>query len=366
MNSARSAQLDLCSSTGTHSFREPSDLPATTGDDPLLMELIATAAFQRLKEIRFLGAIDYCLVPSPNGQPGTIRYTRYQHSLGVMRLAQMYCDIQGVPSTKRQLVCAAALLHDIGHPPLSHSMEPVFKEKLGIEHHTATKDIISGYVSLGQEVNYILLRFGINIDHLIELISGECSEFHRFFDGPINFDTIEGILRSCEYVRPTSSMTRPDSVAEAAIRREGPEDREVVDRFWGYKDWVYKNIINSRMGILSDLACQLFLRRNLDVIDVDSYFETEPGFFRRLPRLRALLVSQEFESDVLRLIDEPIRYRNRNYYIDPAGDFFARYDDVRYKHDRNIQVLPLKNDAMRQSAKFANGPQGALFDEDPL
>lgn len=366
MNSARSAQLDLRSSKPTHSFRDPTDISAITGDDPLLMNLVATPAFQRLKEIRFLGAIDYCLVPSPNGKPGTIRYTRFQHSLGVMRLAKLYCDTQGVSSRKRQLVCAAALLHDIGHPPLSHSMEPVFKEKLGFEHHKATKDIISGQVSLGREVNCILLHFGINIDHLIELISGECSEFHRFFDGPINFDTIEGILRSCEYVRPTSSMTRPDSVAEAAIRREGPEDRDVVDRFWGYKDWVYKNIINSRIGILSDLACQHFLRRNLDVIDVDSYFETEPGFFRRLPRLRALLVSQEFESSVLRLIDEPIRYRNRNYYIDPDGDFFARCDDVRYKHNRDIQFLSFKDETIQQSTKLANGPQEALFDEDPL
>lgn len=367
MNSARSAQLDLRSSKPTHSFRDPTDMSAITGDDPLLMDLVATPAFQRLKEIRFLGAIDYCLVPSPNGKPGTIRYTRFQHSLGVMRLAKLYCDTQGVSSRKRQLVCAAALLHDIGHPPLSHSMEPVFKETLGIDHHEATRQIISGQVTLGKEVHYVLRRHRIDVDEVIALISGECTTFDRFFDGPINFDTIEGILRSCEYARrSTSTMARPETVTEAAIRREGPDDREVVDRFWGYKDLVYKNIINSRKGILSDLACQHFLRRNPDAIDVDSYFETEPGFFRRLPRLRALLVSQEFESDVLRLIDEPIRYRNRNYYIDPDGDFFARCDDVRYKHDRDIQFLSLKDEAIQQSTKFANGPQEALFDEDPL
>ena len=366
MNSARSAQLDLRSSKPTHSFRGPVDIPAITGNDPLLMELVATAAFQRLREIRFLGAIDYRLIPSPNGKPGTIRYTRYQHSLGVMRLARMYCDIQGVLSSKRQLVCAAALLHDIGHPPLSHSMEPVFREKLGIEHHKATKDIIAGHISLGREVYGVLRRYGIDAEDLIELISGESTEFDRFFDGPINFDTIEGILRSCEYFRPTSTMTKPDTVTEAAIRREAPEDRDVVDRFWGYKNWVYKNIINSRIGILSDLACQLFLRRNLDDIDVDCYFETEPNFFRRLPRLKALLLSHEFEADVLRLIDEPIRYRNRNYYIDSAGDFFTRCDDARYKHSRNVQVLSIKDEATPLSAEPAHGPQETLFHDDPL
>ena len=366
MNSARPAQLDLRSSKPTHSFRDPTDIPAITGGDPLLMELVATPAFQRLRQIRFLGAIDYRLIPSPNGQPRTIRYTRYQHSLGVMRLASLYCDIKSVPSTKRRLVCAAALLHDIGHPPLSHSMEPVFKKKLGIEHHKATKDIVSGQVSAGKEVSAVLRRHGIDADEVIALISGECTAFDRFLNGPINFDTIEGILRSCEYFRSTSTMTRPDTVAEAAIRRETPDDRDVVDRFWRYKDWVYKNIINSRMGVLSDLACQLFLRRHLDDIDVDSYFETEPDFFRRLPRLRELLISNEFETDVLRLIEEPVRYRNRNYYIDPAGDFFDRCDEVRYKHTRNDQVLSLKDEAIPMPAEPMHGPQEALFHDDAL
>ncbi len=366
MNSARPAQLDLRSSKPTHSFRDPTDIPAITGGDPLLMELVATPAFQRLREIRFLGAIDYRLIPSPNGKPGATRYTRYQHSLGVMRLARLYCDIQGVLSAQRRLVCAAALLHDIGHPPLSHSMEPVFKEKLGIEHHKATVDIITGRVPLGSEVCSSLRRHRIDVDDLIALISGESTEFDRFFGGPINFDTIEGVLRSCEYLRPTSSMTKPDAVTEAAIRREALEDRDIVDRFWGYKDWVYKNIINSRSGVLSDLACQLFLRRNLDEINVDSYFETEPNFFRRLPRLRALLTSHEFESDLQRLIEEPIRYRDRHYYIDPAGDFFAHRDDVRYKHSRNVQVLSLKDEATPPSAESVHGPQEALFHDDPF
>ena len=241
-----------------------------------------------------------------------------------------------------------------------------FQGKLGIEHHKATKDIISGRVSLGKEVYSVLRRHRIDVEGVIALISGECAEFDRFFDGPINFDTIEGILRSHEYVQRTYTMPKPDQVMEAAIRRDSRKDRDLVDRFWKYKNWVYRHIINSRDGILSDLACQFYLRRNLDDVDVDCYFLTEPNFFRRLPCLRALLASHEFESNVLRLIDEPIRYRNRNYYIDPAGDFFARCDDARYKHSRNIQVLSLKDEATPLSAEPVHGPQEALFHDDPL
>ena len=79
----------------THSFRKPADIQAVTGNDPVVAELTETAAFQRLREIRFLGAIDYRWVPSPNGQPGSTRYTRYEHSLGVLQLARLYCKTQG-------------------------------------------------------------------------------------------------------------------------------------------------------------------------------------------------------------------------------------------------------------------------------
>jgi HD superfamily phosphohydrolase len=96
--------------------------------DPLFAELVATPAFQRLKSIRFLGGIDYLLVRAPNGAKGNIRYTRYQHSLGVARLALLYCEERGLSFSERRMIWVAALLHDVGHAPLSHSLEPVFQE----------------------------------------------------------------------------------------------------------------------------------------------------------------------------------------------------------------------------------------------
>ena len=363
MNSARSAHLDLRSPKPTHSFREPADITTATGNDTFLMELVATVAFQRLKEIRFLGAIDYCLVRSPNGKPGATRYTRYEHSLGVMQLARLYCAIQGINSANRRLVCAAALLHDIGHPPLSHSMEPVFKEELGIEHHKATKDIIAGRVPLGKGVCFVLRRYGIVADDVIALISGEHTGFDSFFCGPINFDTIEGILRSCEYMKGKSTTPKPETVLEAATRRETPKDRDIVDEFWKYKDWVYKHIINSRRGIFSDLACQLVLRSNLDHVDMDCYFGTESDLFKRLPSLRKLLASESLESEVLSLSDKPIQYGNRNYYVDLTGDFFARRDNVRYRHSRSVCVLPVKDEPAPTASKSVHDPQEALFDD---
>lgn len=346
-----------------HGFREPDDLKLATGGDLLLLELIETPAFRRLKNVRFLGAIDYRLVPRPNGKPGATRYTRYEHSIGVMQLAKLYCDVRDLRPVDRRLACAAALLHDLGHPPFSHSMESVFKEEFGIDHHAATTDMIHGRVSAGREVFEALRRHGMDIEKLTAVISGETLEFDGFFHGPINFDTIEGILRSCIYVRQSSTVSDRYAVTKAAVERATDDDRRVVDRFWKCKGWVYENVINSREGVLSDFACKTFLRRNLGRVDRGSYFGTEADLFRKLPGLRELLTGPAFNEDFVRLIDEPVHYRSRHYHVNQDGDFFARQDDIRYQHRRSDRVLALVNGSGPMEVERMNQWQGGLLDE---
>ena len=365
MTTALPAQIDMPTPRVRHGFRAPTDdIPNTAGNDPLLLELIDTPAFQRLKEIRFLGAIDYCRIPRPNGSPGTIRYTRYEHSIGVMQLARLYCVRRGIRPPDRSLVCAAALLHDIGHPPLSHSGESVFKEKFGVDHHTVSEDIICGRIPLGRHVFSTLRGHGVNVEELVAVVSGKTTRFDGFFHGPISFDTIEGILRSCEYIRRSPTIFSPDFVTDAAVRRADDKDRDTVDTFWKYKNFVYNNIINSQDGILSDFACKLFLRRNLARIDLDSYFGTETKLFQKLPGLRDLLTSRTFKSEIMRLIDEPVHYSARSYYIDQSGNFFDRQDDVRYRHNRSRCVLALETPIDPVAVETTGSSQGVLFDAD--
>ena len=347
-----------------YGFREPDDLKLVTGGDSLLLELIETPAFRRLKNVRFLGAIDYRLVPRPNGKPGATRYTRYEHSIGVMQLAKLYCDARDLRPEDRRLACAAALLHDLGHPPFSHSMESVFKEEFGIDHHAATTDMIHGRISSGRDVFEALRRHGMDIEKLTAVISGEVLEFDGFFHGPINFDTIEGILRTRIYVRQSSTVLDRYTVTKAAVERATDDDRRVVDRFWKCKGWVYENVINSREGVLSDFACKIFLRRNLRRVDRGTYFGTEADLFRKLPGLRELLTGRRLEDDVARMTDEPICYRSRHFHIDPEGDFFARQDDVRYQQSRGDHALPLMGHVGMMGIEPMHRRQGDIFDDD--
>ncbi|KAM3099400.1 HD domain-containing protein [Phormidesmis sp. 146-12] len=102
--------------------------------EALLIKLIDTPAFQRLRRVRQLGPASLTF----HGAEGS----RFTHSLGVMavarrafdRLAKSYPQLQ----VHRSIVLCAALLHDIGHGPFSHTAEEVF----GSDHELWTRRIL--------------------------------------------------------------------------------------------------------------------------------------------------------------------------------------------------------------------------------
>lgn len=90
--------------------------------EALLIRLIDTPAFQRLRRIRQLGAASMTFHGAES--------SRFTHSLGVMAIARRAFDriVRMYPQLRphRPLVLCGALLHDIGHPPFSHTGEDIF------------------------------------------------------------------------------------------------------------------------------------------------------------------------------------------------------------------------------------------------
>ncbi|WP_240376373.1 HD domain-containing protein [Bacillus piscicola] len=116
--------------------------------DELIWELIGTKEFQRLRRIRQLGTTFLTFHGA--------EHTRFNHSLGVYEITRRIIDVfTGRPFWRdddRLLCLSAALLHDIGHGPFSHSFEKVFDT----DHEWWTRKIIVG----NTEVNEVLRRIG--------------------------------------------------------------------------------------------------------------------------------------------------------------------------------------------------------------
>lgn len=97
-------------------------------EDRFILQLLDTAAMQRLRRIRQLG-MAYLVYPGAE-------HSRFTHSLGVYHLAGRVMEqlerVSGenlFEDGKRKAILAAALLHDVGHGPFSHVFEGVTNGK---------------------------------------------------------------------------------------------------------------------------------------------------------------------------------------------------------------------------------------------
>ena len=70
---------------------------------------------QRLRGVKQLD-MGYMVYPGAN-------HTRFEHCLGVYHLAGRMADSLGLSDEDRSAVMAAGLLHDVCHPPFSHTLE---------------------------------------------------------------------------------------------------------------------------------------------------------------------------------------------------------------------------------------------------
>ena len=115
--------------------------------DQLIWDLVKTKEFQRLRRIKQLGTLYLSF--------HTAEHSRFGHSLGVYEIVRRMIDetFEGRDAwdnNDRPLALCAALLHDLGHGPFSHSFEKIFNT----DHEAFTQAIITG----DTEVNEVLSR----------------------------------------------------------------------------------------------------------------------------------------------------------------------------------------------------------------
>lgn len=119
----------------------------------VILDLINTREFQRLRRIKQLGTTNYTFHGA--------EHSRFSHSVGVYEITRKICDLfqrnyasknknDGLWDDNERLVAlCAALLHDIGHGAYSHTFEHIFHT----DHEKMTQKIIT---SPETEVNQVL------------------------------------------------------------------------------------------------------------------------------------------------------------------------------------------------------------------
>ena len=120
--------------------------------------------------------------------PGA-RHTRFDHSLGCMYLAGEFSERLGFDEHRRKILRLAGLLHDLGHTPYSHLLEPLLEEA-GTTHEEMTIKIMED----DRELREAVKRCGVSVDEVIDVLRGEGAE-SAIISGPMDADKLDFLMR---------------------------------------------------------------------------------------------------------------------------------------------------------------------------
>lgn len=181
--------------------------------------LVNTRIFQRLRRIKQQGLTNY-IFPSAE-------HTRFSHSLGVLyimgKMTERLVCLGEITLAEQKMLRYAALLHDIGHYPLSHLTEAVYRhraqrkieadvladtttensqpfamfaEKLLTRdgHHEAMGACVIQY---SEEINMILHRDAVDPKELGLIIQGKSDNviYHQLMHSSLDADRLDYLLR---------------------------------------------------------------------------------------------------------------------------------------------------------------------------
>ncbi|HEX7181981.1 MAG TPA: HD domain-containing protein [Thermoanaerobaculia bacterium] len=197
--------------------------------DPLEAALINSRPLQRL---RFIHQLGFTFLVFPGAE-----HSRFSHVLGAMHLAGRVYDAlcsksggllpPGTRSRERRLARAAALLHDVGHAPFSHSAEELFDG--GIDHEEMTRRLLGT-----PEVEEVFARCGEGIApaDVARLLSGGGDATERLLaqiiSGELDVDKMDYLLRDSLYCGVRYGTFDLDRLLDTMLPLEDPATGE-----WG-------------------------------------------------------------------------------------------------------------------------------------
>ena len=152
--------------------------------DGLALDLLDTPPVQRLRHIKQLGTVSL-VYPSAN-------HTRFEHSIGVYHLACEVTNHLGTPLEVTNHIRAAAMLHDIGHSPYSHNIEPLLNHRIGFAHEDI-EDLLTS-----PPLCTVLENHNLDANLIANLIIGK-GQYGQIISSSIDVDRMDYLVRDAHH-----------------------------------------------------------------------------------------------------------------------------------------------------------------------
>ncbi len=303
-------------------------------------ELIQTVEVQRLSFVHQLGTTFQCY-PGAHGM-------RLSHALGVSYLADtigkhVLEDMHEMPDTEkagiRKLLQAAGMLHDIGHTPWSHTLEPLYIEMNGVDHMSLVADLVRGDATFNikgaGKIPEILMSYDVNPSDVADLI---CSDFkgprylQQMIFGEVDADMLDYLQRDFYFTGVAFGHIEMDRII-STMRIENDEivflikGHEAIRDFLFARMQMYSSVYLHKKTRIVDMMLLAAARRSIVELKeiVDFHILTDDEILSFLAqkskdpwvrdmawrvKYRQKLFSQVFRIDAATLDDSDISFLN--------------------------------------------------------
>lgn len=243
--------------------------------EKLIWDLVNSREFQRLRRIKQLGT---SYLTFHGGE-----HSRFNHSLGVYEIMRRILEtFEGRANLNREerLLCmCAALLHDVGHGPFSHSFEKVFR----FHHEDWTKAILLGETQINQILRTVGEQFPQKVAEVIAK-TYENKLIVSLISSQIDADRMDYLLRDAYY----TGVNYGNFDIERILRVMRPHEDGAVIKFSGMhavEDYImsryqmYWQVYFHPVTRSAEVVLNKIFKRAKQLYQEDYPFEIEPKHF---------------------------------------------------------------------------------------
>jgi len=272
-------------------------LRTDSDEGQLMVRLIDTAEFQRLRRIKQLGLGLYTYQGA--------EHSRFTHSLGALHLITRVLDRLGenyqIAEEDRAAARAAALLHDVGHGSFSHVMESV----LGFHHENMTaRAVTSQQTQIGQ----VLASYSATLPQRVaSIVEGTFrpAALAQLVSSQLDVDRMDYLLRDSlmtgakyglydlEWIVNALQIDEAGDRIYVAARGVFAVEEYLQARYYMFRQVYFHRTLRSAEAVLRSA-----LRRALKLLEEGEEIWYAPGTaFEKVLRRTTLTVTEHLEID---------------------------------------------------------------------
>jgi HD superfamily phosphohydrolase len=330
----------------------------------LFLDLIETPELQRLYNIKQLGFANL-VFPGAN-------HTRLEHSIGTYHLTLKAAEKLNLKESDKEIIATAALLHDVGHGPFSHTLESLLRESLNVDHVDLTKQLIFGKHSVydGLEktlidpicVFDILNKYKLDLDEIANIISGKTknkSYKNQLLNSSIDMDQLDYLIRDAYYTGVAYGMIDINRLLQtlSIFKNKLVVMKKGISAF--------ENILMARSLMYSSIyfhktvrIAELMLSKAIDMIEDKEPFD----FFKMTDSeiINYLKKMGSFQQEIA------VRLKYRRLFKQAYFISKNMLDEERLKIVKKLENLRFKREKEKEFEDLLKIPKGQIIIDAPI